>query len=407
MVQVPLASRQVFATLLLTALGCPVPGSAQNDSGPQIQSPLTAGTQVVVGQLSRGNPSPRIEAQVDKNPVGIADTSFAADHFRITLKFPLKAGETVRVRDQPNGPWSAEVEVLEGEPTGGGPAAHQEGAGAPMESNSAERGEVLEASAYLGTAYDNFAASEIKSYLNQDDSNTTQTRFIFGFDFEYLLVGSPWHRDLPASQANAPGGSGESIPSKTRLYVFGETLHGVRSADVDCSAPEQERPPVCNSTPLGANIPEQARFILRNATSLEAFVGLRWEFFELQRNSPSPASLYLKGQAGFLSVSNIGGDVVDMHQVGFGIIAKDGRLRDSYVELGFGRTDLFLDHRNRRWKVDGYLAFEVGKSSIEHAIRPFAQITVDSDFGSGSDSVQSYVGIDFDVGLLFQGKTVW
>jgi len=188
----------------------------------------------------------------------------------------------------------------------------------------------------------------------------------------------------------------------SQFWLFGETLHGVRSADVDCMGEkEEDKPPVCTDLDLSKDIPGRARFILRNATSLEAFFGVRWEFFTLQSESDSPANIYLKAQAGFLSVANIGGDVVDSHHIGMGIIATKGNFLGSYVEAGWGRTDLFLDNPRDRWKIDGFLSFKVLPGKIGGVMKPFAQITVDSDLGPGSDSVQTYLGVDFDVSNLF------
>lgn len=243
---------------------------------------------------------------------------------------------------------------------------------------------VFDASAYLGSAFDNFAASEVKDYINPKGTSDTQERFIFGFDYEYRLFGD---KSSKASLENS------------QIWLFGETLHGVRSADVDCTG--DNKPPVCTDSLDPDTFPDRARFILRNATSLEAFMGVRWEFFTLQPASDSPANLYLKAQAGFLSVANIGGDVVDSHHVGMGIIAVKGNFVGSYVEAGWGRTDLFLDNPRDRWKLDGFLSFKILPGKIGEVMKPFAQITVDSDLGPGSDSVQTYLGVDFDVSNLF------
>ena len=64
---------------------------------------------------------------------------------------------------------------------------------------------------------------------------------------------------------------------------------------------------------------------------------------------------------------------------------------------GFGRTDLFQVKSKDRWKLDAMITW-----AFTHSIYPFVQITVDADFGSGSDSVQSFVGISFDIDSLFR-----
>ena len=57
----------------------------------------------------------------------------------------------------------------------------------------------------------------------------------------------------------------------------------------------------------------------------------------------------------------------------------------------------FFDRSSSRWKFDALLSFSVARDWAN----PFAQIVIDSDFGPGSDSIQSFFGIDFDVTKLF------
>ncbi len=47
---------------------------------------------------------------------------------------------------------------------------------------------------------------------------------------------------------------------------------------------------------------------------------------------------------------------MDLHQyAALGAIVKKGKFMDSYLEVGFGRTDLFGFKSKDRWKVDGML----------------------------------------------------
>ena len=262
--------------------------------------------------------------------------------------------------------------------------------------------ENLLASAYLGTAVDNFAGSAVLTYLNPEDAGPTERRLIFGVDFELRLTGD---RDKPVT------------PKNSQLWIYGETLHGVRSRDVECPT-DGESPVVCADIrnkglfPTLENIPERAAFIVNNATSFEGYMGLRWEFLGINQaedNQPedTAAALYLKAQAGLLAITPntnneeakkllAGSDSVDNHLVAIGVVATNGGMSGSYVEAGFGRTDLFFDRSNGRWKFDALLSFSVAQDWLS----PFAQIVVDSDFGDGSDSIQSFFGIDFDVAKL-------
>jgi len=237
----------------------------------------------------------------------------------------------------------------------------------------------MEASAYVGIAIDTFAASELKNYLNPGVSGELTERAVAGFNFDYRLLGDP------------------ARPSSQQLWVYGETVHGMRSADVDCS----KTPNIPTCATFDPKKPEQAFiYMLRNATSLEAFAGLRWEFATLQKHGLPPARVYLKGQFGFLTVTRGGSDLVDMHHVGLGLVATRGRFLDSHLEAGYGKTDLFLKHPNGRLKIDGHLTWQPNwMKSL--GLRPFAQMTVDSDGRRGADSVQTYLGISFDLDRLF------
>ncbi|MEA2328905.1 MAG: hypothetical protein QOE68_3864 [Thermoanaerobaculia bacterium] len=245
------------------------------------------------------------------------------------------------------------------------------------------------ADAYLGEAVDNFAGDEMLQYLNPQDANSNKLRAIAGIDFQYRLRGS------------------KSDP--TQLWVYGETVYGVRSKDVDCKNPNTVQLSVCSNnlgtTPASTVLkgaPDQFIAILRGASSLEAFVGARYETAVRQGDTDSPARLFVNLQLGFLDVSGGGGDVIDMHHLGVGAIAVNGMFQQSFLEIGIGKDDLFQRHRNRRLIVDGYLTVDphyipgmasVGKSS---RIRPFIELTGDFDGGHGSDSVQTYFGLNFN-----------
>lgn len=158
----------------------------------------------------------------------------------------------------------------------------------------------------------------------------------------------------------------------------------------------------CQTTD-GGNLPTgKSLFILRNARSLEGNLGIRFEFLPLQQsqNGGHPAIFYLKSEMGFLSVANGGSDIIDQFKyLALGITATSGRFKSSYVEFGLGKTELFLgDFSTKRKKIDAQLSFDLPDAKI----KPFLQMYVDSDFGRGSDSIQTYIGIDFDIPSLFE-----
>jgi hypothetical protein len=238
--------------------------------------------------------------------------------------------------------------------------------------------EDFESSAYLGVAIDRFAAQDVRNYLNPEANGVQYERSIFGIDFEYRL--------------NRQSSDADQAP---QLWVYGETVHGVRSEDVDCKAAPNV--PSCQKTLAGflGNPPETALFMLRNATSLEAFAGLRVEFKNLNLPGGDPARLYVKGQVGFLEVTESDGDAKDMHHLAFGATTVGGPRAGSYLEIGFGRTDLFLVNRRKRIKIDGLFQQDLGKG-----LRLFAELFADVDGKDGADAMQSYFGLSFDIGQL-------
>lgn len=249
-----------------------------------------------------------------------------------------------------------------------------------------ERGD-FEASAFAGLSIDSFAASDLNRYINPDVSGKLKERAVAGVDFAYRLYGDP------------------AAPRSHQLWVYGKTIHGLRSADVDCAA--NPSAPVCKDTfkPGSLKPGEGFLYMLRNASSLEAFAGLRWEFATLRAAGDHPARAYVNAQFGFVSVAGSGSDVMDLHHLGLGLMAVNGRFSGSRLEAGYGRSNFFLQRRNNRLKVDGYLTWKPGWKSLDAVgLRPFIQMTVDSDYGPRADSIQTCVGLNFDLDRIFGGE---
>ena len=233
---------------------------------------------------------------------------------------------------------------------------------------------------FTGISIDSFAASDLSDYRNPDDSGDVQEQLIAGFDFEYRMVG------------DASG-----VGTWPQLWLYGETVHGVRSGDTDCTKQPhtdiciKPAPPRENSLNSGA----ASLAIFRKATSFEGFAGLRLDLLPLRRNTTAASTLYVKGQLGFLTVAGQAGDVRDIHHAALGLMLTNGPLAGSYFEIGRGINDCFLDGK-KRFKLDALVLFDTGR-----AVTPFAQLVVDADMGDGPDSIQSYFGFHIDVrGLL-------
>ena len=235
--------------------------------------------------------------------------------------------------------------------------------------------ENMDASFFTGVAVDTFAAAEDWRYLNRGAAAGKHERAFAGFQFGYRLAGR--------------------VQSGRQLWVYGETVHGVRSAEVSCDASAESL--TCGDpATIGTLVPNPTRdalLIIRNASTLEGALGLRFEFVRLHVGEGSPAVIYAKAQAGFLKVAAAPDDAADVHQAALGVLSTQGIFRGSYIEAGWGRNDLFPSRARDRWKVDGRLVRRLGKTAMSF----FARMVIDSDLGAGSDAIQSYIGFDFDL----------
>lgn len=233
-------------------------------------------------------------------------------------------------------------------------------------------------SIFMGSAIDSFAAGDLRKYINPEDSGEMREQLIAGFDFEYEVGRSPkW-----------PG---------LGLVLFGETMHGARSGEVDCTEDGNASKDVCKTARLELPSSQAPLAIFRKATTLEGFVGLRAELFRVGTGA-APSNFYVKGQLGFLSVADKGGDIVDQHQVNLGLRLSEGTFEGSFFEVGYGRNDLFEKNHGRKI-VDALLTF--GRAT-DPKVKPFFEIYIDSDFGDGPDNIQTFIGLDVNVLKMFQ-----
>jgi len=239
---------------------------------------------------------------------------------------------------------------------------------------------------YVSSVLNNFISGEQINYINKNQeklATSTDGGWAAGFNADVRIVGSS--------------------ETKRQLWFYVETLRGVRSVDVDCSNTDKTKLPAVCTDPLEADISKlgsQAHYILKNASSFEAFTGLRLEFAKPQKD----LALYVKGQIGLMAVSKAPGDAIDNHFVGLGMTSTSGKLAGSYFDAGWGRTDLYAKKRTDRWKFDGYVQFNIPKLGDDARLYPFIQTTVDSDFGGGADSIQTFIGVNFEIGHFFKAK---
>jgi hypothetical protein len=264
--------------------------------------------------------------------------------------------------------------------------------GTKTSSDSVDERGVFDASFYVGLSIDTFAGDETLHYLNPQDAGQTHERAVGGFDFAYRLIGN---------EKLSPPKDNQRWQRLTNIWVIGETVHGVRSADVNCSTQGTDSPLCAKTLTPPTNPGNQLFSIIRSATSLEGYGGIRWEFLGLQQQSDTPANVYLKAQAGFLDIAAQNGSALALHDVALGAIATKGSYVGSYLEVGWGRSDTFAKNHGRK-KIDAYLERKIDWLKINNDawMSFFAQITVDTDLGRGSDAIQSYIGFNFDLKRL-------
>jgi hypothetical protein len=251
-------------------------------------------------------------------------------------------------------------------------------AAAQNESTAPKSREDFEVSVFTGISIDSFAVKELRKYLNKNDSGGVSEQLIAGLDFAYRLAGDK--------------------EARRQVWLYGETVHGARSGDVDCSDPDNKETDLCKVKRFESPTPDAQFAIFRKATTLEGFMGIRAELFSIRETSADPSRFYVKGQLGFLTTANNGGDVIDMHHAAAGIILTGGTFEGSYFEFGYGRNDLFQQHPWRA-KIDGFLSIAPRGNS---KARPFVQIVVDPDFGPAPDSIQIFTGLDLNLLELFK-----
>ena len=245
---------------------------------------------------------------------------------------------------------------------------------APGHVRAADERETFDAHLYVGDSVSSFSASEVRRFENPEDANEVRQGLAAGIDFDYRL--KRW------SDARA-------------LWIYGETVHGLRSTEINCKDRPDAGP--CVSRGLSGS---DALFVIRNGRSLEAYLGLQWDLARINPGGEAEGRLYVKAQGGFLTVARSGGDFVDNHFAGAGAALVGGKFEGSRLDVGWGRTDLYALHRDSRLKVDGYLTWRL------RAKRPypkgFAEFYVDTDVGRGSDTVLVYLGFELEMDELFK-----
>ena len=248
---------------------------------------------------------------------------------------------------------------------------------------------VFEASGFVGSAFDNFAPNVAGGYTNPVvvGASTVKSRWTAGVLAQYRLFGRP--------------------KDTYQFWLASYTLHGVRTADVNCSGPTP--PPVCSQTaPSG----QKFLYVVEHASTLEAHIDARFEFLTLQRDSELPIKVYAGARFGFLDLEGAP-QVYNSNSLGVGVYAPKGVFRNSLAQVGWGLSQQFASNPGwNRLKINGLLTFDLApglKDQLEFwkrlggSTRFFVEISVDRNLQQGPDAVQTYVGLLFDLRQAFVG----
>jgi hypothetical protein len=325
-----------------------------------------------------GQPATKVSSHVEASrPTGESELE----------RFVIQLGEPLRERD--NVTVSAAgvhytTDVLPAEPG----ARFVESCTSDTKTKDDERA-VFEASGFVGSAFDNFAPNIAGGYANPvaAGASTVKSRWTAGVLAQYRLFGRP--------------------KDTYQFWLASYTLHGVRTADVDCSPPNP--PPVCSQTaPSG----QKFLYVLEHASTLEAHIDARFEFVTLQRDSELPIKVYAAARFGFLDLEGAP-QVYNSNSLGVGVYAPKGVFRNSLAQVGWGVSQQFASNPGwNRLKINGLLTFDLApglKDQLEFwkrlggSTRFFVEISVDRNLQQGPDAVQTYVGLLFDLRQAFVG----
>lgn len=246
----------------------------------------------------------------------------------------------------------------------------------------------IEGTLAIGTAVDTFQGDEALKYINPQASGDVRLRGFGGIEVAYRLFGDP--KDKVMSDKNR-------LWDPQNLWIYTRVIHGARSSDALCADQQNQQNPACIQKlvppPSPTDVANQFYFMVRNATSLDGMIGLRWEFWRLQQHTHYPANVYLKAQAGFVSIAGTKGSVLDVHQITVGATVTRSAWQDSYLEFGYGRTDFFSIHKRRRAKFEAQAQYHIGATPLYF----FTVGKMDTDIGTGSDAYQTYIGFKLDM----------
>lgn len=373
----------------ILALGMAATAAAQPPQAFTVAPATEGDCRITLQHIPREVDIRQIAVFVDSRLLTLKPARRTGDSVRLRLLDPLRENSTVGAALTVDGP-KVTIQVQQA------PQVHWPAGGKCEKPEPRDDREVFESSGYLGWAFDNFAPA---TGSLPSSSPGSHTRMLAGVDAQYRLVGD------------------KHDPFQVWLATF--TLHGVRSADVDCTNPAA-------SALCGTDQGKKFIAIFQNATSLEAHFDLRVELATLQRRSELPSKVFAVARFGFIDLSTddavVNGNVVSVNplkvfnndMLGGGILSPAGPFKNSNATVGWGRSERFQSNPGwNRLKINGTLIFDLVpgfKDRLEFwkrlagSPRMFVQINVDRNPGGpGPDAVNTYIGVDIDLRRIFFG----
>ena len=329
-----------------------------------------------------------IRLAIDSRDAVVLFKIATVDPFVVTLSDPLMEGSKVFLTVDAKEPFTIEVQPR---PDGAKPPDACVDPG----SNASEYDgrSTFEANAFYGLAIDNFAPAETSGHpeagfgYRNTPEGTIKTRWTAGVQAQYRVIGRQ--------------------DSVRQFWVSTQILHGLRTADVDCTKTPDLA--VCKATSTEA---QKFFAVLEHASTIEAHIEARMELWRLQVTEETPVKLFASTRFGFVGLAGAPKVFSSDAYIGGGLMAPKGIFRGSFAQVGWGKSRQFQTEPNaNRMKIYGTLLFDIAPGLLDQArnifsqslgsTRFFASIVVDRNpGGTAPDSVQSYFGIDFDVRRL-------
>lgn len=316
----------------------------------------------------------------------VAAQRLSTGEIALRLKVPLERGEAVEV-GVGNGAWSTPVDVVAGDPLAmpTGPC-YSKGAG--------DTRPVMTAEGRVGWIIDTFAVNlrdlqenaAVKAKTASETEPTAEptwdSRVVADFLLSYRLL------------QKGP------VP----IWLTANAWYGLRPG-LDCHG--ETVPGVCRGDDPQ---PGDALDIVRRARTAELYLGARIESPVINAHSGFPARFFLSIVRGGVFIADVSPKLMVNHSLGGGIIWTDGRFRDSYLQLAWGKNETFAPD-NAPWnrkKFDALLVFSLAPSLADNvktlmrtgaSLEPFLRVSVDA--ARGVDSFQTTFGVNVDIAQMF------